>query len=109
MSDSNNRPKEYVIQGITNSGKTFRPSDWSERLCGVMSCYRPGGVRYGANLHLGYSPYVRPIMIGGTKCVAIDERLSEIEPMALEFLFNFARDNDLPITDLCLLPDPPKK
>ena len=30
---------EFVIQGLTNDGKPFRPSDWAERLCGVMSAF----------------------------------------------------------------------
>ncbi|HZF85116.1 MAG TPA: DUF3579 domain-containing protein, partial [Burkholderiaceae bacterium] len=28
--------KEIFIQGITSTGRTFRPSDWAERLAGVM-------------------------------------------------------------------------
>ena len=35
--------KEVFIQGVTHDGKTFRPSDWAERLAGVMSSFRPGG------------------------------------------------------------------
>jgi hypothetical protein len=31
--------KEIYILGVTRSGKTFRPSDWAERLAGVMSQY----------------------------------------------------------------------
>lgn len=34
---------EFVILGITLDGKPFRPSDWAERLCGVMSAF--GGDR----------------------------------------------------------------
>ena len=37
------RAKEVFIQGITSDGRTFRPSDWAERLAGVMSSFRPGG------------------------------------------------------------------
>jgi hypothetical protein len=29
---------EIVIQGITESGETFRPSDWAERLSGCSLC-----------------------------------------------------------------------
>jgi hypothetical protein len=29
--------KEVFILGQTRDGKTFRPSDWAERLAGVMS------------------------------------------------------------------------
>ena len=32
-------PVEIVIQGITEGGDTFLPSDWAERLCGVMSAF----------------------------------------------------------------------
>jgi hypothetical protein len=32
--------KELFIQGVTLDGKTFRPSDWAERLAGVMSQFR---------------------------------------------------------------------
>ena len=34
---------EVFIQGLTQDGKTFRPSDWAERLAGAMSCFRPEG------------------------------------------------------------------
>ena len=39
--------KEIFIQGITSDGRTFRPSDWAERLAGVMCSFRPGGATPG--------------------------------------------------------------
>ena len=42
--------KEVFIQGLTLDGKTFRPSDWAERLAGVMSPFRPGGAQPGSHL-----------------------------------------------------------
>jgi hypothetical protein len=93
---------EYFIQGITKAGKKFRPSDWSERLAGVMSCYGPGA--QGPNARLQYSRYVRPILLGDLKCVIIDSRLRDIEPMAFDFVMNFAKDNDLVVTEACELP-----
>ena len=42
--------KELFIQGVTLDGKTFRPSDWAERLAGVMSRFRPGGPQPGCHL-----------------------------------------------------------
>jgi len=87
-------PKVLLIQGVTRSGRTFRPSDWAERLCGVMSQFRPaGGPRQ--NMHLGYSPYVRPTIINDIKTVVLDERLRLLEPRAYEFVMGFAHDNDL--------------
>lgn len=96
--------REYFIHGVTAQGEVFRPSDWAERLCGVMACYRPGGTAGRRESHLGYSPYVRPLTIGGVKCVVLDERLKEIEPMAFSFVLGFARDNDLPVYEGCSLP-----
>jgi hypothetical protein len=97
--------REFFIQGLTSNGRTFRPSDWAERLCGVMACFRPEGSG-GRNAHLGYSPYVRPTLLDGVKSVVVNEALREIEPLAYHFVVNFAKDNDLQIVDACLLPEP---
>lgn len=97
-------PREYFIHGMTAHGKTFRPSDWAERLCGVMSCYRPGGMAAGRDAFIGYSPYVRPTSINGVRCVVVDERLQDLEPMAFKFVMSFAKDNELPVTEGCSLP-----
>ncbi len=94
--------KELFIQGITQSGKTFRPSDWAERLAGVMSAYRPGGARPGS--HLVYSPWCVPTVVNGVKCVVVNRKLRDIEPMAWDFVLHFARDNDLQVAQACLLP-----
>lgn len=99
------KPREFFIHGITAAGRPFRPSDWAERLCGVMACYRPGGPVSGRDAHLGYSPYVRPMLVGNVKCVVVDERLKDLEPMAFNFVMNFARDNELPVTEGCTLPE----
>jgi len=99
------QPREVFIQGITKEGRTFRPSDWAERLAGVMSPFRPGGVVSGPGAHIGYSPYCVPRLINGIKCVIVNEALREIEPMAWDFVINFARDNELQVAEACLLPD----
>jgi len=79
---------EIVIQGVTESGQGFRPSDWAERLCGMMSVF-------GQDRHLSYSPYLKPIIAGGIRCVVVDLRLEGIDPDAFRFLLGFARDNEL--------------
>jgi hypothetical protein len=94
---------EYFIQGVTANGRRFRPSDWSERLCGVMSAFGPGA--HGPNARLKYSLYVRPVMLGDVKCVVVDERLKELEPMAFNFVMSFAKDNGLLVTEACSLPE----
>ena len=99
-------PRELFIQGITRNGKTFRPSDWAERLAGALSCFRPGGVKAGPGSHIGYSPYCVPTVVNGVKCVIVNEALRGIEPMAWDFVMNFARDNDLQVAEACSLPEP---
>jgi hypothetical protein len=90
---------EFFILGLTRAGRQFRPSDWAERLCGVMAIYRPEGVVDNArDRHLGYSPYVRPVMVNGVKAVRVDARLRDLEPLAYHFVESFAADNDLQTT-----------
>jgi hypothetical protein len=83
---------EFVIRGLTSDGRPFRPSDWAERLCGVMS-------QFGADGRMRYSPFVQPISSEGVRCVVVDIRLREVEPLAYSFLLSFARDNDLQVRD----------
>lgn len=97
--------RELFIQGITQDGRPFRPSDWAERLAGVMSCFRPPGSRVRPGAHLAYSPYCVPRVINGVKCVIVNEALKEVEPQAWAFVLNFARDNGLAVVDACLLPE----
>lgn len=92
----NQEIESFVIIGVTSDGKKFRPSDWADRLCGVMSAF-------GADNRMTYSPYVRPgCTLKGDKTVVVNARLYDIEPLAYKFLINFANDNDLrrePIED----------
>jgi hypothetical protein len=92
------QPEEFVILGKTSDGRQFRPSDWADRLCGVMSGFRPAGSG-GRNAHLGYSPYVRPAMRNGIKAVIVSYALRDLEPLAFHFVVNFAKDNDLEVID----------
>ncbi|WP_374404172.1 DUF3579 domain-containing protein [Niveibacterium sp.] len=86
--------ESFVIVGLTREGRKFRPSDWADRLCGIMSAF-------GAEKRMRYSPYVRPgCTLGGEKCVVVDKRLHELEPLAYNFLVNFAKDNDLQVDPL---------
>jgi len=93
-------PRRLSIRGLTKDGRTFRPSDWAERLAGAMSSFRPGGVRGGIGAFIGYSPYCEPRQIGGVKCVIVSEALKGVEPMAWDFVMNFARDNDLQVEEV---------
>ncbi len=81
--------ENFIIVGVTKEGRKFRPSDWADRLCGVMSAF-------GSDNRMTYSPYVRPgCTLKGDKTVIVDRRLYDVEPLAYNFLLHFARDNDL--------------
>lgn len=90
---------KYVVKGITADGDVFRPSDWADRLCSVLSQFvpnpRPQPVN-GTNLAV-FSTMVMPAVIGGVRSVVIDRQLQDIEPLALDFALSFARDNNLVI------------
>lgn len=98
--------QEIFIQGVTRSGRTFRPSDWAERLAGVMRPFHPQAAQ-GQGAHLGYSPWVVPTVVNGVKCVVVNRALRDYDERAWDFVMGFARDNDLVVTEACLLPDPP--
>ena len=89
--------ESFIIIGVTREGRTFRPSDWADRLCGIMSAF-------GSDHRMMYSPYVRPgCSLKGEKTVLVDARLYDIEPLAYKFLINFANDNNLkmePISEI---------
>ena len=82
----------FIIVGLTSDGRKFRPSDWAERLCGVLSAF-------GAEKRMTYSPYVGPGHYNGEKAVFVDGTLYDVEPMAYRFVMNFAVDNDLQLIE----------
>jgi hypothetical protein len=65
-----------------------------------MSSFRPGGSVGGRSGPIGYSPYCVPRVVDGVRSVIVSEELASIEPMAWDFVMNFARDNDLQTVDL---------
>lgn len=95
--------QEVFIQGITSKGRAFRPSDWAERLAGVMAQFHPAGGQRGA--HLSYSPWCTPTTINGIKCVIVHTDLRAYNQQAWDFVMNFARDNDLQVTQACSVRD----
>ncbi|HET7776740.1 MAG TPA: DUF3579 domain-containing protein [Azospira sp.] len=82
----------FIIVGLTREGRKFRPSDWAERLCGVMSAF-------GAEKKMKYSPFVGPCTFQGEKAVFVDAQLGRLEPMAYKFMLNFANDNELQVVE----------
>jgi len=93
------QPLEFVIIGLTRAGKPFRPSDWAERLAGVMA-------QFGGASPVRFSPYCYPVVSNGVKCVVVDARIREVEPLAYHFLVNFAADNELQVREGRMAPRP---
>jgi hypothetical protein len=80
--------KQLIIRGVTSAGQTFRPSDWAERLAGVLSVF-------GVDSRINYSPYLHPMSCEKLKCLVIDAKLEQVDSRAWSFIMGFARDNDL--------------
>jgi len=87
--------KKVYILGMTLSGRAFRPSDWAERLAGVMSQFRPGGSMPGK--HLTYSPWCVPTSVNNVRSVVVHEDLRAHNVMAWDFVMGFAKDNELQV------------
>jgi hypothetical protein len=43
--------------------------------------------------------------MNGVKCIVVHRDLQAHEPMAWDFVLNFARDNHLQVVEACLIPD----
>jgi hypothetical protein len=80
--------QQLIIRGTTSSGHTFRPSDWAERLAGILSTF-------GLDSRINYSPYVHPTTVNGVKSIVVDTGLQQIDSRAWSFVMGFAKDNDL--------------
>lgn len=89
----------FIILGQTESGKTFRPSDWDQRLCCTLSHFTAG--------KLEYDSMVVPILHNNVSSVWVAGKLEVLNRPAWTFLLNFAKDNKLKIVwpDICILPD----
>jgi uncharacterized protein DUF3579 len=79
---------DLVIWGMTRAGRPFRPSDWAERLAGLVSVF-------GDDQRLAYSPFVRPVTVAGVRAVVVGGALATLEPRLFAFMASFAQDNDL--------------
>ncbi len=82
-----------IILGRSRTGKRFRPSDWAERLAGVMSQFGPMGA--ACISPFCYSPWCSPGHFDGVSCVVLKPQLKQEYPEAWEFCLNFAKDNGL--------------
>ncbi|KVC48830.1 DUF3579 domain-containing protein [Burkholderia diffusa] len=84
----------FIVRGITHARKTFRPSDWPERLAGVITLFV--GEKQ-PNCRSALTRLATPLVVDGAKCLLVSRELQVVCPDAFEFAMQFARDNDLPV------------
>ena len=82
---------ELIIEGMTVDGKKFRPSDWVDRICGMLAGFKQQKVTYSA--------YLRPLVYRGINCVALKKDMEEALPDIFTFIMQFATDNKLLVVD----------
>lgn len=80
---------KIIIEGITESGETFRPSDWAERMSGNLSTFERHRIKY--------SPLLQPSIKNGHRCVVLDPKLKESNPELYQSILQFAKSNQLKI------------
>lgn len=98
--------KKLIIEGITEDGKTFRPGDWIERLCGSVSSYgadrrskHPPHQHSGPERRQCRVNFLQPQTIDGIKCLVVDLVLCDANPAAYQFLMDFVSANRLRTRD----------
>lgn len=83
---------DWLIEGIMEDGRKFRPSDWVDRLSATLASFgRDHRLRYGA---------ARPCYLKGQKCLLVKKALEQEDPAAFEYVRGFARSNGLRMTDV---------
>jgi Protein of unknown function (DUF3579) len=79
---------EFVIQGKTAGGVSFRPEDWAERLCGSLD-------KTGVDGRKAYSSYVRPVVIDGENSMVVRTSLQRKNPEVFNMIKRYIADNHL--------------
>lgn len=88
---------ELIIEGITVDGQKFRPSDWVDRICGMLAEFTQQKVTY--------SKYLRPLVYKNVNCVAVRKQLEQDLPAMFNFIMQFSNDNKLLIVDCAKFKD----
>jgi Protein of unknown function (DUF3579) len=82
----------WLIEGVMDDGRTFRPSDWVDRVSGAVASFGPDHrLRYGS---------VRPCFVGGKKCLVMKKSLENENPAVFDFVRSFVRINGLRMSDV---------
>ncbi|MCI0504978.1 MAG: DUF3579 domain-containing protein [Gammaproteobacteria bacterium] len=85
--------KRIIIEGITENGRQFRPSDWAERMSGALSTF-------GRDHRIQYSPLLQPLTVNGIKCVSVDPHLKDTYPEMFAYIMRWVDMNRLKVTEV---------
>lgn len=85
-------PVRIIIEGVTEEGDKFRPSDWAERMSGSLCTFK--------HHRIHYSPMLHPGIHDGNKCVVLDTVLQKTHPDLFEYILDFAKKNRLKMCEL---------
>ena len=84
---------KYIIEGVTEDGRKFRPSDWIDRISSMGASYDMQRLVYSDMLH--------PELYEGQKCLMIDMALEQENPGMFQYVMNFVKSNGLKMTKVC--------
>jgi len=95
-----NQLPRIIVEGVTLDGKIFRPSDWIERLIDTVFSYGEdrrtrSGPYSGPDRRRRQIGFLQAQMIDGQKCLVVDKRLRDANPVAFRFLQDFIQSNCL--------------
>lgn len=81
---------KILILGKTITGETFRPQSWCDRIAGLASSI-------DSLKRIYYHSYLYPVYINneGTRGLAVDSRLANLDPELYNFVMRFAESNEL--------------
>jgi hypothetical protein len=84
---------KLIIQGVTEDGRKFRPSDWIDRVASMGASYHKQRLVFSEMLH--------PELYEGAKCLIIDTELEIKNPIMFDYVMNFVKSNGLKMTRVC--------
>jgi hypothetical protein len=93
-----NNVKKIIIEGVTENGRKFRPSDWAERMSGALSTF-------GRDHRIQYSPMLQPMTLDGIKCISIDPEMKNSYPEMYSYIMRWVELNQLKVTEINEDPD----
>ena len=84
---------KYVIQGVTEDGRKFRPSDWIDRVSSMGATYHMQRLVDSDMLH--------PALFEGRKCLVFDTEFAINNPFMFDYVMNLAKSNQLRMIEVC--------